>query len=128
MRIEHFSELDCWKMARTLVKEIYALTNKESFKKDFGLKDQIQRSAVSIMANIAEGFGTKSNIEFSRFITIALRSGFETQSHLYIALDLEYISKNEFTKTETLINNCVNLCKGFILYLNRCSKPPSPTY
>lgn len=125
MRIEHFSELDCWKKARLLVKDIYTLTNKEGFKKDFGLKDQIQRSAVSIMANIAEGFGTKSNIEFSRFVTIALRSGFETQSHLYAALDQEYISKSEFTKTEMLVNDCVNLCKGFISYLNKCSKPPS---
>lgn len=123
MRISHFNELDCWKKARILVVEIYSLTNKNAFKKDFGLKDQIQRSAVSIMANIAEGFGTKSNLEFSRFMTIALRSAYETQSHLCVAIDLKYISENEFSATNKLLDDCINLSKGFIAYLNKCTKP-----
>jgi four helix bundle protein len=117
MKIEHFKELDCWKKARELVKAIYLLTQKSPFSKDFGLSDQIRRSSVSVMANIAEGFGTYSDTEFIRFLSIAIRSAFEVQSHLFVALDAGYINEEELSKYETLCNDCTHLCKGLIRYL-----------
>jgi len=119
MKVKHFNELDCWKKARELVRLIYSLTSKSQFSKDYGLRDQIQRAAVSIMANIAEGFGTKSNQEFVRYLSIAIRSAFEVQSHLYVALDVVYINQDEFDKTDSLVNDCINLCKGLIRYLKQ---------
>lgn len=80
-----------WQEARKLVKMIYPLTNSGAFAKDFGLRDQIQRAAVSVMTNIAEGFDCDSNTEFARFLGIARRSAIETQSLLYAALDIGYI-------------------------------------
>lgn len=117
MKIEQFKDLDCWKKARELVCLIYSFTREEPFSKDFGLKDQICRSAVSAMANIAEGFGTKSDIEFIRYISISIRSAYELQSHLYVALDVGYINQDKFEKAIFLSNECINLCKGLIKYL-----------
>jgi four helix bundle protein len=68
MKIERFEDLKVWKSSRDLVLSIYSLTKKNIFSKDYGLKDQIQRAAVSIMNNIAEGFERKSNNEFIRFL------------------------------------------------------------
>lgn len=92
-----FEEIKAWQKARELTKEIYQLTANERFSKDFGLKDQIRRASVSIMANIAEGNGRKTNKDFASFLVIAHGSAAEVQSHLYIALDLNYIEKEEFT-------------------------------
>ncbi|MEJ2495721.1 MAG: four helix bundle protein [Ignavibacteriaceae bacterium] len=61
MKIETFEDVESWKKARELVKSIYLLTNKNPFLKDFGIKDQIQRAAVSVMSNIAEGFDSGTN-------------------------------------------------------------------
>ena len=95
-KIEKFEDLICWQKARLLVKEIYNLTSQEPFCKDFTLKDQIRRSVLSIMLNISEGFGRKSHKEFKHFLFIAHGSVAETQSCLYIAVDLNYIQKNVF--------------------------------
>ena len=67
-RITNFENLECWKEARLLVKMIYQATTESPFSKDFGLKDQIQRASVSVMANIAEGFDAFSKTEFVRFL------------------------------------------------------------
>ena len=77
-------------------KLILELTCKGDLYRDFGLRDQIRRSSVSIMANIAEGFGRRSDKEFSNFLNFAHGSIAETQSHLYIALDLDYLDKDYF--------------------------------
>jgi len=70
------------------------------------------------MANIAEGFGTKSDVEFVRFLSIAIRSAFELQSHLYVAIDIGYIDQKRFDELDTLASDCINLSKGLIRYLN----------
>jgi len=93
MRITNFEDLDVWKKSRKLVNEIYSLTKKQRFSKDFGLVDQIRRSAVSVMSNIAEGFERGSNTEFIRFLYIAKASCGETRSHLFIAFDQGYLSE-----------------------------------
>jgi len=96
--IQRFEDIQAWQEARQLVKMIYSLTNKESFSKDFGMRDQVRRASVSVMANIAEGFDCESKVEFARFLGIARRSAVEVQSILYAALDVGYISNDEFNQ------------------------------
>lgn len=69
------------------------------------------------MANIAEGFATRSDMEFIRFLDYSTRSAFEVQSHLYAALDLKYIEQRDFEITYKKAQDCANLCRGFIRYL-----------
>ncbi len=97
--IKRFEDIQGWQEARTLVRQVYALSRAGEFAKDFGLSDQIQRAAVSVMTNIAEGFDCESKKEFARFLGIARRSAVEVQSLLYAALDLDYISEEEFQRT-----------------------------
>ena len=88
--ISRFEDVLAWQEARKLVKMIYLLTNLGAIGKDFGLRDQIRRAAVSVMTNIAEGFDCDSKAEFGRFLGIARRSAVEVQSLLYTALDINY--------------------------------------
>ncbi|OHB48661.1 MAG: hypothetical protein A2106_02180 [Planctomycetes bacterium GWF2_40_8] len=90
-KIEKFEDIEAWKMARKLVKEIYFVCKVESYNKDYNLIDQTRRTAISIMANIAEGFARRTNKEFTNFLGIAHASAAELQSHLYVALDQDYI-------------------------------------
>ncbi len=117
MKIERFEELDCWKAARELVTIVYKLTREKMFSRDFGLRDQIQKAAISTMANIAEGFAANSDREFIRFLGYASRSAIEVQSHLYATLDLEYIEHDQFDKAFNKAQDCTNLCRGLIRYL-----------
>ena len=94
--IQRFEDIQAWQEARKLVQMIYSITSKELLSKDFGMRDQIRRASVSVMANIAEGFDCESKVEFARFLGIARRSAVEVQSLLYAALDTEYIDQNEF--------------------------------
>lgn len=94
--IQRFEDIQAWQEARKLVKMIYSITGKDLFSRDFGMRDQIRRASVSVMANIAEGFDCESKVEFARFLGIARRSAVEVQSLLYAALDTEYIDQSEF--------------------------------
>ena len=94
--IQKFEDIQAWQEARTLMKMIYSLTNKDLFSKDFGMRDQIRRASVSAMSNIAEGFDCEMKAEFARFLGIARRSAVEVQSLLYAAHDIGYISQDEF--------------------------------
>ncbi len=78
--IKRFEDIVAWQEARKLVKRIYQITCKGEFRRDFGLRDQIQRASVSSMTNITEGFDCESNVEFARFLVIARRSVVEVQS------------------------------------------------
>jgi four helix bundle protein len=112
-----FEEIVSWQKARVLCKEIYILSSNDKFAKDFGLRDQIRRSAVSIMANIAEGYERKSDGDFKRFLNILKGSLAEVKSHLYIALDLEYISDDKFKKLASDIDEINKTLYGLINYL-----------
>jgi four helix bundle protein len=101
-RIEKFEDLIAWQKARILAKEIYAVTEKGEFSKDFGLKSQIQRASVSIMSNIAEGFDRAGRSEFHHYLVIAKGSSAEVRSQLYVAYDIGYISKEQFDKFKNL--------------------------
>ena len=117
MKIANFEDLDVWKRSRDLVKEIYSLTRKPPFSKDFGLVDQIRRSAVSVMSNIAEGFERGSNTEFIRFLYIAKASCAETRSHLFIAFDQGYLTEDELETTKAFAKRVSSMIGGFIGYL-----------
>ena len=94
--IKRFEDCHAWQEARVLTRQIYVLTRTESFARDFGLRDQIQRAAVSSMTNIAEGFDCDSRVEFARFLGISRRSAVEVQSLLYTALDVGYVTESSF--------------------------------
>ena len=122
MKIERFEDIEAWKAARKLTEEIYALTTQPRFAKDFGLRDQIQRAAVSVMANIAEGFDGRSTQEFIRFLGYAFRSATEVQSHLYVALDQAYLVKDEFDDLYQRAVETKKLINGFIRYLRKAAQ------
>lgn len=87
MAVKQFEDLEVWKEARRLTQIIYRLTKGEKFSKDFALRDQIQRAAVSIMSNIAEGFERGGNQEFIQFLYVAKASCGEVRSQIYVAFD-----------------------------------------
>ena len=95
-KIERFEDFIAWQKARKLTRDIYRTTNLPDFSRDFGLKDQIRRSAVSRMSNIAEGFERGRPSEFHQFLSIAKASCAELRSQLYVALDVDYITEAQF--------------------------------
>lgn len=97
-------DIQAWQKARQTTRMIYRLTGNGKFAKDFGLRDQIQRASVSVMANIAEGFGRRSDKEFANFLNMAHGSASETQSHLYVALDLGYLDQTSFDEVYSLLD------------------------
>ena len=119
MKIEKFEDLLSWKKARTLNLIIYKLTNTNAFAKDFALKDQIRRSSISIASNIAEGFERNGSKEFIQFLSIAKASTGEVRTQLYLALDLEYLSKTEFAELNSLAIEIGKLVGGLINYLKK---------
>jgi four helix bundle protein len=116
-KIERFEDIQVWQKARKLVNEIYVVTNEGRFVKDFGLKDQVRRAAVSIMLNIAEGFARKTNREFSQFLVIAHGSAAEVQSALYIAHDQNYINRKQFENLYKITDETSKMIMGFSNYL-----------
>ena len=120
--ILRFEDFECWQEARKFVKLIYELTKREKFRKDFELVSQIRRSAVSVMANIAEGFHRKSTKDFMRFLDYSRSSIAETISHAYVALDQEYIEQNDLTESKQLSDVVWKKVNNFITYLNKTVK------
>lgn len=124
MAIERFENIEAWQAARELTRQIYKATAQGQFTRDFGLRDQVQRATVSIMANIAEGFDSQSNRSFVQFLGYALRSATEVQSHLYVALDQEYVSQDEFDSLYQQAVKVKNLIHGFLRYLRNTTHKP----
>lgn len=102
MKVQKFEDLIAWQKARELTKRIYQLTREPPFCRDFGLSNQIQRSAVSVMSNLAEGFERGSSSEFHQFLVIAKASCAEVRSQLYVALDIGYLNENTFNEIHQL--------------------------
>ena len=115
--IRRFEDIESWQKARELVKAIYTATRNGDFSKDFGLRDQIQRAAVSIMSNISEGYERDGKREFIQFLSIAKASAGEVKSQLYVALDNDYLSEAEFSKLSELADGTARLIGGLIKYL-----------
>ena len=124
---KHFEDIIAWQKARILVKSIYSLTKKEAFSRDFELKSQIRRAAVSVMSNIAEGHERSGRKEFIQYLSIAKGSASEVTSLLYVALDECYISDEEFTSTSSLAREITVIIASLINYLQK-SKHPGVKY
>jgi four helix bundle protein len=121
-RIECFEDIEAWKRARELIREIYAMSEKGPLSRDYSFKDQIRRASVSIMSNIAEGFERGSNKEFIQFLYIAKGSAGEVRSQLYIALDQHYVDQESFDTMIVLIENVSRKLSGLIAYLTQSEK------
>jgi len=125
MKITRFEDLEAWQEARKLVKSVYdAINENPAFRRDFRLVNQIQAAAVSVMANIAEGFSRRSDKEFIQFLFISKSSCAEVQSHLYVALDQRYINQTTFDLIYGQAEKVSRMDSAFIKYLR--SQPARP--
>jgi len=108
--IEKFEDLICWQKAKELTNEIY-----KAFKdcSDYGFRDQIQRAAVSVMSNIAEGFEGETTQEFPNYLCIAKGSAGEVRAQLYAAFDVGYLNIEIFKYLNYLAQECSRLIQGF---------------
>jgi general secretion pathway protein G len=125
--IKRFEEIQAWQEARALAGIIHELLEGEMFDKEFILKDQLHRATISIMANIAEGFGSQSHKEFAKFLYIAFRSVCEVQSHMYLAMDSGLASKEQFERIYQQCDVVRHLTLALIRSLRRSAAPhPAP--
>jgi len=111
MKIEQFEEIIAWQKAKMMTLKLYSLF-KDS--RDFGFRDQLCRASVSVMNNIAEGFERKSDSEFKHFLFIAKGSCGEVRSMLYLAVELNYINKEEFSYLLGLSTEVSKMLSGLI--------------
>src|SRR3990172_6629504 len=118
-KIERFEDIVAWQKAREMVKEVYRVSSDGRFTKDYGLRDQLRRAAVSVMLNIAEGFARKTSREFVQFLVVAHGSVAEVQSALYVALDQSYISQAQFESLYKRADEASKLIMGFSNYLRK---------
>ena len=118
-KIEKFEDFIAWQKARKLTAEIYRVTSKEPFARDFGLKDQIRRAAVSSMSNLAEGFERGRATEFHQFLSVAKGSCAEVRTQLYVALDVGYLSTSVFETLMTQATEVGQILGGLRLSVER---------
>jgi len=114
-----FEEIQAWQKAYEVTLVIYQITGAGSFAKDFGLRDQIRRASVSVMANIAEGHGRKSNLEFANFLNLARGSAAEVQSHLHVAVGIGYIDKDNFDDLYSKVTEISRMLLSLAQYLRQ---------
>ena len=119
--IRRFEEIEAWKTARNLTKRVYVFSSKGHFERDFGLKDQIRRAAVSVMSNIAEGSESQTQAQFIKYLGYAKASAGEVRSQLYVAHDLKYISQEDFELAFDIAEKVSAQLARFIGYLERHS-------
>jgi len=117
--IRKFEDLICWQRSRELVREVYKAL-KEC--RDFGFKDQIQRAAVSVMSNIAEGFESGTRTEFVNYLFIAKASAGEVRAQLYAALDIGYLNIETFKYLNSLAMECSRLIHSFTVKIKGGAK------
>jgi len=122
MKITKFEDLKIWQIALKITKEIYDITSKKEFSKDFSLRDQIRRAIISVSSNIVEGFEKNNNNEFIRFLKIAKGSIGEVRNQLYIALAVKYIEQDEFDKLNNELIELANQVGKLISYLEKNKK------
>jgi four helix bundle protein len=116
--ITKFEDLEIWKLARKLCRDINTIIIETELNRDCQLKEQISRSSGSIMDNIAEGFERNGTKEFRQFLSIAKGSCGETRSQLYRIFDKNYIEKDKFNEMTVITNELGNKIGSFIKYLN----------
>jgi len=114
---KRFEDLEVWQRSRELANLIYAFSKDGTFSRDFGLRDQIRRAAVSIMSNIAEGFESSTQQTFIKYLGHAKASAGEVRAQLYIVKDQGYISEEDFEKAFAMAEICSKQLARFIQYL-----------
>ena len=117
--VERFEDLQAWQLARAVARKVYAAASSGPFSRDFGLKDQMCRAAVSILSNIAEGFERRSDKSFQNFLSIANGSAGELRAQLYVALDLGYLSQEQFDDIQSDVIRIGKMVVGLIQYLRK---------
>ncbi len=118
-KIERFEEIEAWQVAREITKAVYNYTGRGEFARDFSLKDQMRRAAISIGSNIAEGFERGGDKEFIQFLSYAKGSCGEVRSQLYVALDQQYITDDEFKLLQQRTQDAGRMISGFMTYLRQ---------
>jgi len=121
--IKTFEELKCWQKARELVNLVYTMTKQKPISYDFEMRNQIRRAALSVMNNIAEGFGRESTKEFLRFLDISHASCVEVKSMTYILEDLKYLSKADAETLRSKADEIKGLNRGLMKYLRTSITP-----
>ena len=121
--ITRFEDIEAWKTSRQLTNSVYAHTNQAGFNRDFGLRDQIRRARISVMSNIAEGFESRTDVQFTNFLGMARASAGEVRAQLYIALDQKYITEEQFKETFAMAETCSRQIARFIKYLEANPRP-----
>ncbi len=116
---ERFEDIEAWRHARTLCREIYRASGREPLAKDFALRDQMRRASASIMSNIAEGFERSGSGEFIQYLAIAKGSSGEGRSQLYIALDQGYLTQEVFVRLSGLAGDTARMVAGLMNYLRK---------
>lgn len=117
--ITGFEDLIAWQKARALTKSIYRITGEGAFSRDFGLRDQVRRAAVSVMSNLAEGFERGSRAEFRQFVVIAKGSCAEVRSQLFTALDVGYLCENDHRLLDASAQEVSKIIGGLLASLKR---------
>ena len=112
-----FEEIECWKRARELTRQVYRISNQPRFARDFGLKDQIRRASVSVMSNIAEGYDRSGTAEFVHFLATAKGSAAEVRCQLYVAADQGYLQDGDLVQLSALATETGNIIGGLMRYL-----------
>lgn len=116
-KIEQFENIEAWKEARQLVRAVYSTSNAGAFSKDFGLRDQIRRAAVSVLSNIAEGFERGGDAEFAQFLSLAKGSCGEVRAQLYVAFDQGYLNEADFARLKDQTLRISKMLSAFMTYL-----------
>ncbi len=117
MKIEVFEDLEIWKEARALCKQIYIITASNAFKMDLRFRSQMRSSSGSVMDNIAEGFTRQSKKEFIQFLYVAKSSCAETRSQIYRALDYKYIDQAQQSELLLKTDLIMKKIQRLIIYL-----------
>jgi len=111
-----YTDLEIWKKSRELVKEVYLISKAFPKEETYGLTNQIRRCTISIPSNIAEGCGRRTSKDTIQFLYISRGSLYELETQLYLALDLEFLNKEQFYILLDKIKSCKKLLNGFINY------------
>lgn len=119
--INRFEDIEAWKKARQLSKLVYEASSQGAFGRDYALRDQIRRAAISVLSNIAEGYERGGDKEFRQFLSLAKGSAGEVQAQLYVALDVGFVSPRQFEQIYDAASETSRLIGGFIRYLGASS-------
>lgn len=119
MEWHKFEDLRSWQKSREIIKMVYQMTSERTFYRDRVLQEQMRRAAISISANIAEGFERNTKKEYIQFLYIAKGSAGELRSHLYVARDLDYLGKEHFEKLHEQLDHLSKMIAKHIAFLKQ---------